>query len=111
MSGKTSPSWLDEPCPAWCARSHHEDDHPEDRYHQSEPSIFPAVAGPADQVPITASLSPANLSIRAGRYVGEVSTWIAVESLDELQPRIVLAEPAAWHLWGHLEAQLRQLAH
>jgi len=111
MNGEESPTWLDEQCPAWCARPHREDDHPEDRYHQSDPSIFPAVAGPGDQVPITASLSPTNLSIRVGRYVGEASAWIAVESLDEVQPRIVLAEPAAWNFCRHLEAQLGQLAH
>ena len=34
-SDATLPTWLAEECPRWCVRPHAEDDHPEDRRHQS----------------------------------------------------------------------------
>jgi len=100
------PSWLEEPCPPWCRRAHAEDDHPEDRNHQSEPSLFLAVAGTGDGVPVTATLRPTTLTVRMGRYVGERTTWLAIEDSEEPGPRMVLTDSSAWALHQMLAQQL-----
>lgn len=102
-------SWLDGPCPSWCVREHAEDDHPEDRYHQSEPSILPAVAGSGDTVPVTASLRSLTLAARAGRYADDDLTWVVVESLEDQQPRMVLTADTARRLVRALRTQLAAL--
>lgn len=104
------PPWLDEPCPPWCTRAHAADDHPEDRYHQSEPSIVPVVAGAADAVPVTTSLRPMTLAVRLGRYVGDDRTWLVIEPLEDVQPRMVLAADGARALLQALGGQLAALA-
>ncbi len=109
VTGSSSPTWLDEPCPPWCVRDHEEDDHPEDRYHQSEPSLFAAIAGSGDQVPMTASLAPLTLGIHLGRHVGETRAWVVIESLETRHPRMVLTEEAAVALQQQLEHQLARL--
>lgn len=48
-----SPSWLHESGPRWCVRTHAEDDHEEDRFHQSEPALVPLVASRADSARYT----------------------------------------------------------
>lgn len=109
VTGRSTPTWLDEPCPPWCVRTHREDDHPEDRYHQSEPSLFAGVAGDGDQVPMTASLSPMTLGVRLGRHVGEAAAWVVIESLESRHPRLVLTAEAAVALRQGLEHQLARL--
>lgn len=104
--GAVAPTWLAEVCPAWCTRIHREDDHPEDRYHQSEPSTFPAVAGAGDDVPLTDSLRAMTLGVRLGRHLGDDRTWLVVESLDDRHPRAVLTRDAAGALIRHLVHQL-----
>lgn len=39
------PSWLDHPCPPWCVREHADDDHLEDRRHQSVEELLSVVRG------------------------------------------------------------------
>lgn len=104
------PAWPGEPCPPWCTREHTAGDHPEDRYHQSEPSILPVVAGSGDTVPVTASLRPLTLAVRLGRHSGDDRTWLVVEALEEPRPRIVLTADAARLLLGALVEQLDALA-
>lgn len=113
MSGddeRTRVSWLTEACPPWCTREHAEGDHPEDRYHQSEPSILTVVAGPGDAVPVTASLRPTTLALRAGRHLDDDLTWVVIESLEEPLPRLVLTADAARDLARALREQLTELA-
>lgn len=100
------PSWLDESCPAWCTREHREEDHPDDHYHQSEATVVPAVAGPGDTVPLTASLTATTLGVRVGRHVGDDLTWLVVEALEAPRPRLVLTAESAGALHRALEAQL-----
>ncbi len=100
------PTWLDEPCPRWCTRDHREDDHPEDRYHQGEPSVFTTVAGAGDSVPPGASLRPMSLGVRMGRQIGEERTWLLLEPLEDRHPRVVLSLEAARALVQHLTQQL-----
>ncbi|MFT4286364.1 DUF6907 domain-containing protein [Nocardioides sp.] len=93
-----SPSWLTEACPAWCAREHREADHPEDRYHQSEPAIVPVIASLAPLVPVPASFEPADLVVRRCRYVADAVEWLAVETLEAAHLRLVLTLESARRL-------------
>jgi hypothetical protein len=104
-----TPTWLTEPCPSWCARDHHEHDHPEDRYHQSLPSVVPAVAGSAVNVPVTSSLQALDLVIRLGRYVGEATDWLVIEAAEQREPRLVITADSARLLVHHVAGQLRRL--
>lgn len=110
MTDRSTPTWLDGPCPAWCVRVHLEDDHPEDRYHQSEPSILAGVAGAGDQVPMTASLRPLTLGVRLGRHIGDGGVWLTIESLEAPQPRLVLTDATAQDLLQRLAQQLSLLS-
>lgn len=100
------PPWPDGRCPPWCTREHAADDHPEDRYHQSEPALIPIVAGPADTVPVTASLRPLSLVVRAGLHHDDDRTWLVVEPAEAAQPRMVLTVEGARSLAGALLDQL-----
>jgi hypothetical protein len=40
---QSRPKWLDEQCPSSCDRIHEESDHPEDRFHQAEPTVLPSI--------------------------------------------------------------------
>jgi hypothetical protein len=100
------PTWLTEPCPPWCARDHREQDHPEDRYHQSAASIAPVIASTLPTVPLTASLEPIDLVVRIGRYVGDLAEWVAIEPLELVQPRLVLTVESTRQLVRHIDEQL-----
>jgi hypothetical protein len=63
-------TWQSEPCPSWCARVHHDDDHPDDRYHDSTQLQVPSIlmerdldAGPGQWVSV-----PEDLTIVSSRY-------------------------------------------
>lgn len=102
------PPWPDGRHPPWCSRDHDTADHPEDGYHQSEPLLLPVVAGAADTVPVTASLRPLTLVVRAGRYEEE-RAWLVVEAEEEPRPRMALTLEAARALAAALLAQLDTL--
>lgn len=91
----TRPTWLLEACPAWCTRAHLEDDHPEDRYHESFPTSVPVVAATADTIPATASLTAMNLLVQLHRHIGELVEWIAIEPTESRQPRLILTRESA----------------
>lgn len=35
--------WQTEPCPPWCTQDHRDDDHPDDRYHDSAVTRVPVI--------------------------------------------------------------------
>ena len=101
-------SWLRELCPAWCARAHHEDDHPEDHYHQSEASFVPVIASRRTAVPVTSTFEAVDMLVRICRYDGDVVTWLAIEPLEQRQPRLVLTVESARLLVRDMVDQLRR---
>jgi hypothetical protein len=102
------PSWQREPCPAWCVREHDEDDIPLDRYHQSEPSVLPVLASERPEEPHGNRFAPVDLTIRIGRYVGEVVDWVAIEPIALSAPRVVLTAESAHRLAQRVEEQLER---
>lgn len=83
------PSWLVEECPAWCTREHHEEDHPEDRRHQSPASIM------SMDVPTTAIPAGTTQTVEVAVYldqpVAQPVRWLRVESVDSSRVRLALA--------------------
>ncbi|GAA4803299.1 DUF6907 domain-containing protein [Nocardioides caeni] len=106
MTTDDSPTWLTEPCPSWCARQHHEGDHPEDRFHQSTPSTIDAIAGTGDAVPLTSTLHACEIVVRRGRHVGDAREWLSIESAEHPQPRMALTAESAQSLTRALLIQL-----
>lgn len=100
------PTWLLGGCPPWCRRTHHEDDHPEDRYHQSEPAYVPAICGHGHSVPLTSSLEATDLLVRRGRHVDDVVEWLVIEAEMSPEPRLVLTSESARALLSALASQL-----
>ncbi|WP_300682806.1 hypothetical protein [Nocardioides sp.] len=101
------PSWQHEPCPRWCTRVHHEQDHPEDRIHQSEADLLGVLlaAPPVPHQP--RSWASAELVVRLGRHVGDPTTWVAIETTEGPAPRVVLPVDSARLLRRHLGRQLQ----
>jgi len=103
---REQPTWLREQCPGWCVRVHREDDHPEDRYHQSEGSVLPGVVATHPTIPLTASMEGLDLIIWAGRYVGESDAWLVIEPTERREPRLLVTVETAHGLVKQLAEQL-----
>ncbi|WP_416779404.1 DUF6907 domain-containing protein [Microbacterium lacticum] len=77
-------SWLTEPCPAWCRADHHDQDHPDDRFHQSRQILVPVVVPKRVTVEdVSASsdhaVEPDEMAVLALLPVGQISqAWVAV---------------------------------
>ena len=104
---KPKPTWLNEPCPPWCTRGHEEDDHPEDRYHCSEPSYVAAIITAIDTVPLTTSMTGLDLTVRRGRYAEDVTEWVSIEPVNQREPRLVLTIDSAARLDTALRLQVK----
>ena len=76
----SQPSWLHEPCPAWCTREHREDDHPEDRVHQDDGVVIAAVLGDAHPTTLAVSGRPTELVVQRYRPIPRrTPTWLRIE--------------------------------
>lgn len=105
------PSWQQEPCPPWCVREHDEDDIALDRYHQGEPSVLPVLISTGPEEPRSATFESVDLTIRVGRYAGDLSDWVAIEPVQLTAPRMVLAAESADRLvqrLGQMLAEIRE---
>ena len=101
-------SWQSEPCPAWCTRRHADDDHPDDRYHDSAPTQVPAILLERDAAagPGRWSSAAGEITIITSRYVdgGDTITVIGREDLPDRQLSLTpegaarLAEAIARHV-------------
>ncbi len=88
------PTWLEEPCPSWCARAHHEDDHPDDRFHQSDGQLVAALAG-SGGAPVDERVAPTTIVVRMGRYAGAARSWIDLAAADPGLPHLVMSVETA----------------
>lgn len=88
-NSRHSPSWQRDPCPSWCVVRHQEDDHPDDRVHDSSPSYVPVVLNADDEVVST------ELLIVMSRRVDETDDWVFVGEPDRARQRLVLTPESA----------------
>jgi hypothetical protein len=82
------PSWMAEPCPAWCVRDHGEDDHPDDRRHQGRPVEVHVVVA-SEAIP-AASGTPATLVVQLDQPVGTRRAWVRIEASEAAEPRFAV---------------------
>lgn len=93
-----SPTWLTEPCPPWCVREHREDDHPEDRKHESDATLFPAVVATFD--PKEERSRPCEFVVTLSRRVGAAETWLFIGEAEGGEHRILTTPASAVRLLG-----------
>ncbi|MCD6640172.1 MAG: hypothetical protein LT071_09695 [Nocardioides sp.] len=107
--GQPRPSWQQEPCPPWCERTHLESDHLEDRFHQSEGTLVPAmvVDDPLSSPP---TMRLTELVVVAVRHPGDSTTWIRVEAAEGSDPRLVVEAGAMHRLVPVLDELTTRLA-
>jgi hypothetical protein len=80
---KAWPSWQTEPCPSWCTRLHREDDHPEDRLHQDDGVVFPAVVGRLDGTEMRLTPELTEMLVRRSRaFAHSAPTWLTIGELE-----------------------------
>jgi len=100
------PTWLTEDCPTWCAREHHEQDLPDDRYHRSEPSTCPAIVVAESGVHLTALMHGLDLVVWIGRYEEEHVHRMVIEPAEQRDPHMVLSIESAALLLDQIAVQL-----
>lgn len=103
------PSWQDDACPSWCVVDHHEDDFPEDRFHDSRTlyvSVTLGVASPPHPEP---TATPAELYVITSRRAGSHRDWTFVGEPDRSGQRLVLSRESARHLIDTLTEHLDAL--
>lgn len=100
--------WPAEPCPAWCVRTHKEDDDPEDRLHQSEGTTFTAaVLDSTDAWPPRPRST--DVVVLAARLPAEAHEWVRIEECEGSNPQVVVSAESArrlFHALGDLLAVL-----
>lgn len=91
------PTWLTEACPPWCAREHGEDDHPDDRFHQSRAWVLDAVGATGGEAP-AAGLAPIEVVVRVGRHDAQPRAWVQVGAALDTRASLALDAAAAAEL-------------
>jgi hypothetical protein len=107
MDVGAGPTWLGETCPAWCTREHREDDHPEDRRHQSTARII-AVDVPTAAIP-GETTQAVEVAVYLDQPVAQPVRWLRVESVDSDQVRLTVATTSADDLLDALASQISRL--
>lgn len=111
-SDQARAAWQSAPCPSWCTQRHHDDDHPDDRYHDSVAVPVASTvmqrdraAGPGQWVEV-----PAELTVVTSRHADPASTAETVTFIgraDRTDQQLQLSPGSAKHL---AEAILEHLA-
>lgn len=96
------PSWLHEPCPAWCATAHAEDDHPDDRHHDGVPVHVPVVLARRTADDPTPHPTHGEVCVVRTRRCHDPEEWIVLE--ESGIARLVLDPAGARRLAAALAA-------
>ena len=93
------PSWLTSPCPSWCTRPHREHDHPEDRRHQADGVVIPAVLGRVDPGGLSLGAQPGEIVVQRVRDLpASAPTWWVVAESELARTPLVLSHESAARL-------------
>lgn len=107
MREQAKASWLDAPCPPWCQRDHHPDDHPEDRRHQGPGTAVRLEV--ATDAPARSETQVVETIAYADRPIDSATTWIRLEALESSDIRIVVTAESARALLGALATVIQSL--
>jgi hypothetical protein len=92
-------------CPVWCRKDHAEDDHPDDRHHQSAAELVAVVTGSPMLEPDELA-RPASAVARLVRRTGSDLTWVEVVSEEGPEVRLVVTVESARRLVATLSRLL-----
>lgn len=109
QSDPTRASWQSEPCPAWCVRHHQDDDHPDDRYHDSGTTEVPTLFAARDHAagPGRWAMDSGEIMIITSRHVDSTETITFVGRDDRLGQALTMTPDSAARL---AEALTRHVA-
>ncbi len=107
----TGPSWQSRPCPPWCVRTHREDDHPDDRFHDSRSTRVPVVLldRDVDAGPGRWSHDLTDLAIVVSQHDTADEVVVLVGREDDTRQQLHLSAESAARLAKALDTHLRIL--
>lgn len=110
-STKPRASWQSEPCPPWCVRVHADDDHPDDRYHDSAETQVPAILAERkpDEGPGRWVHEEAEVTIVTSRYADATEMVTFIGSGDRHDQQLSLSPESAARLAAALQRHLTSL--
>lgn len=89
------PSWQTDGCPMWCVSDHREEDFPEDRFHDSAPTVVPVIVPGDDTARIPETTA---LHIVTSRRCGGTEDWIFIGQPDRACRGLTLSRESAHRL-------------
>jgi hypothetical protein len=103
--------WPAEPCPQWCTRRHADDDHPDDRYHDSAPTTAPIVflERDRDAGPGRWRHEAGEITIISSRHADAHETITFIGRDDRLDQQLHLTPEGAARLADAIAQHLAQL--
>lgn len=104
-------AWQDSPCPSWCVREHNDDDHPDDRYHDSAVTEFGATVASRlpEQGPGQWQLDDADISIVTSVHACGSTAITFIGRGDDVTQSLTLTPESAEQLARSLAEHLAML--
>lgn len=105
-------SWQTEPCPSWCVREHQDDDHPDDRYHDSDTTVVSAVMADRDRGGGSGSWTheTAELAIVTSRYDDSTQLITFIGRDDRPDQHLIMTPESAGRLAQALTRHLSSMS-
>jgi hypothetical protein len=91
---RPQPSWQTTRCPSWCTRVHHEDDHPEDRIHQDDGIVIPALLADVDPVDLRKVPRATELVVQRTQALDDPQVWVFIGEPESARRLVIGAETA-----------------
>lgn len=107
-SEQTRESWRSEACPSWCVKDHHDDDHPDDRFHDSAATRVPVIFAERDHEagPGRWAHVPGEISIITSQHVESSEVVVFIGREDHVDQRLNLSVEGAARLAEGIERHL-----
>lgn len=107
---QSRPSWQTEACPPWCVVDHREDDHPDDRVHDSASRHISALLHPSQRLAREGDGSEVSeLLVVTSRRAGDEVDWTYIGEPDRSRQYLNLSRESARRLASALTRHLDAL--
>lgn len=81
----------------------------DDRYHQSEATLVPAILVVEDGVPVTEFFRGSDMVVWVGRYDDDWLEWVAIEPTEGRHPSLILTVESARLVTRAVKDQLERV--